>query len=195
MSVTPFRPPRLTRPLIPRCNLTVITTCSPRNFDLVKSYGADVVFDYKSPTCGADIRAHTGNALDYALDCITEESSMKICYQAIGRCGGKYTALDPHPACTRKVVEPDWILASKLGGKPCSWPAPYGNDGEPAVKEFARPFFTVIQQLFDAGKLTPHPTRVEPNGFEGLLDGVNLIRKGEVSGQKLVYRVSEAKSA
>lgn len=81
--------------LLKRCGLRVITTCSPRNFDLVRSYGADECFDYSSPTCGADISAFTSNALDYALDCITEESTMKICYQALGRCGGK--CISPTP--------------------------------------------------------------------------------------------------
>ncbi len=75
--------------ILKQCGLRVITTCSPRNFDLVRSYGADVCFDYNSSTCGPDIRAFTKDALDYALDCITEESTMKICYQALGRCGGK----------------------------------------------------------------------------------------------------------
>lgn len=75
--------------LLKHCGLRVITTCSPRNFDLVKSYGADVCFDYNSPTCGPDIRAFTNDSLDYALDCITVDSSLKICYQALGRLGGK----------------------------------------------------------------------------------------------------------
>ncbi|KAG8157096.1 hypothetical protein KVR01_013086 [Diaporthe batatas] len=153
--------------LLKLCNVKVITTCSPRNFDLVRSYGADAVFDYNSPTCGADIRAHTANALDYALDCITEESSMKICYQALGRCGGKYTALDPHPESKRK--------------------------GDQRVKDFAKPFFETIQKLFDEGRLTPHPTKISPGGFEGLAgDGVTAIRKGQISGQKLVYRLDGA---
>ena len=75
--------------LLKRCGLRVITTCSPKNFELAKGYGADECVDYHSPTCGPDIRAMTGNALDYALDCVTGEGTMKICYQALGRCGGK----------------------------------------------------------------------------------------------------------
>lgn len=75
--------------LLKRCGLRVITTCSPKNFELVRGYGADDCVDYHSPTCGPDIRAMTGNALDYALDCVTNEGTMKICYQALGRCGGK----------------------------------------------------------------------------------------------------------
>ncbi|KAK6845889.1 alcohol dehydrogenase [Apiospora arundinis] len=116
----------------------------PRNFDMVKGYGADVVFDYNSPTCGADIRAFCGNALDYALDCITEESTMKICYQAIGRLGGKYCGLEPYPvdyASNRRAVEPDWILATWMRGLPISWPEPFGNAGKPECREFAANFF------------------------------------------------------
>ena len=56
---------------------------------MVESYGADKCFDYNEASCGDDIRSYTGNALDYALDCITTESSVKICYRALGRCGGK----------------------------------------------------------------------------------------------------------
>ena len=74
--------------LLKLCGLRVITTCSPRNFELVRGYGADECVDYHSPTCGPDIRAMTGNKLDYALDCVTNEGTMKICYQALGRCGG-----------------------------------------------------------------------------------------------------------
>ena len=75
--------------LLKRCGLHVIATCSPRSQELVRSFGADVCFDYNDPECGPKIREFTGNALDYALDCITEPQTMKICYQALGRCGGK----------------------------------------------------------------------------------------------------------
>ncbi|KAI5917071.1 putative alcohol dehydrogenase [Camillea tinctor] len=179
--------------LLKHCGLRVITTCSPRNFELVKSYGADICFDYNTPTCGADIRAATGNALDYALDCITEESTMKICYQAIGRCGGKYVGLEPFPerTATRRVVRPDWILSSWMRGLPCSWPEPFATAGVPAARAFAEEFFPVIHQMFSGGQLKEHPTRIEPDGFEGLLEGVSLMRKGKISGQKLVYRTAD----
>jgi len=38
-----------------RSGQTVITTCSPRNFDLVKSRGADVVLDYVSSFCSVPV--------------------------------------------------------------------------------------------------------------------------------------------
>ncbi|CAJ2513374.1 Uu.00g014930.m01.CDS01 [Anthostomella pinea] len=182
--------------LLKRCGLRVITTCSPRNFDLVKSYGADECFDYNKPACGADIRAFTNNVLDYALDCITEESTIQICYQALGRCAGKYVGLEPYPERTadRRTVRPDWILSSWMRGLPCSWPGPFGTEGMPAAREFATSFFPTIHQMFTAGELREHPTRTETDGFEGLLEGVNLLRKGKVSGRKLVYRTAERRA-
>lgn len=75
--------------LLGRCGVTVVTTCSKSSMAMVEGYGADKCFDYNEASCGEEIRKYTGNALDYALDCITTESSVKICYQAIGRCGGK----------------------------------------------------------------------------------------------------------
>ena len=49
-----------------------IATCSPKNFNLVRSYGADNVFDYNAPDVAESIKAYTKNTLNYALDIITE---------------------------------------------------------------------------------------------------------------------------
>jgi hypothetical protein len=77
------------------------------------------------------------------MDCITQEQSTRICYAAIGRAGGRYVALDPYPerAATRKVVKPDWILATAITGRGCSWPAPYGREGDSTLRDFGRPIF------------------------------------------------------
>lgn len=178
--------------LLRLCGFHVLTTCSPRNFDLAKSFGAHETFDYKSSGCAADIRAHCGNALEYAVDCVAEDSTMKFCYAAIGRAGGKYTALNPFndTLATRKVIQPDWILATRITGDASSWPAPYACEPEPRLLEMAGPVFEKIQQLLLEGKIRSHPVRVEEGGWHGLLNGVQIIRKGEVSGQKLVYKLS-----
>ncbi|EME40775.1 hypothetical protein DOTSEDRAFT_65424 [Dothistroma septosporum NZE10] len=182
--------------LLKRCGLVVLTTCSKASTALVESFGADKCFDYNDPGCGAAIREHSGNALDYVLDCITTESSAQICYQALGRCGGKYVGLEPLPESTnkRKAVVPDWILVSWLTGQKISWPAPFGTDGMPEAKAFAERFFPFIHALFTDGWFKAHPIREEPGGLEGLLDGVMLLRQGKIRGQKLVYRIADRKA-
>lgn len=100
--------------ILKKMGARVVTTCSPRNFELVKSFGADACFDYNTPTCGADIRAFTNNALDYALDCITEESTMRICYQALGRCGGKCKSLSPFSLQIQRSNEAQTVVLNHI---------------------------------------------------------------------------------
>ncbi|KAI0116057.1 putative alcohol dehydrogenase [Hypoxylon sp. NC0597] len=178
--------------LLKQCGFPTITTCSPHNFKFVKSYGADKVYDYKSANCAQQIRADTKNTLEYAIDCFAEDSSMKFCYAALGRAGGHYTALNPYndALATRKVIEPDWILATRIAGDGSAWPAPYACEPEPRLKELAGPLFARIQSLLDADKIKPHAVRVEEGGLPGLLNGVGMIRRGEISGTKLVYALA-----
>ena len=171
--------------------LQPITTCSPHNFDLVKSYGAEAVFDYNSPTCAEDIRAYTNNHLQYAVDCITSESTIKICYAAIGRAGGKYVAMDPHPDMSkvRRAVKPDWVLVTRIAGQPCAWPPPFESFADPKYLEWSSSFFKILQKLITEDKIKPHPIIVNNDGLKGILDGVGKLRNKEISGKKLVYKV------
>lgn len=177
--------------LLRLCGFHVVTTCSPRNFGLVRGFGAHETFDYRADGCAARIRGHCGNALEVAIDCVSEDSTLKFCYEAIGRAGGRYTGLNPFDGrlATRRVIEADWILATRITGGASAWPAPYGCDAEPRLRDMAVPIFAVIERLLHEGKVRPHPVRVEEGGYEGLIRGVDVVRKGGLSGQKLVYRL------
>ncbi|KAH7310211.1 putative zinc-binding dehydrogenase family oxidoreductase [Rhexocercosporidium sp. MPI-PUGE-AT-0058] len=177
--------------LLKLSGLTPITTCSPRNFELVKAYGAEKAFDYNSPTCIADIKAYTKNSLKFVLDCISEPETMKFCYACIGRSGGKYTALEPYAEFlhTRPTVKPDWVLGPTLLGKEIGWGPPFKQPGNPEVRDFAIMWFKTAQELLDAGKIKLHPLKSMPGGFQGVLDGMSLLRNKQISGEKLVYRV------
>ena len=57
----------------------VITTCSAQNFDLVKSRGADEVYDYHDfEKCVKDVKASAGDKLEYAYTCIGGEKPAKV---------------------------------------------------------------------------------------------------------------------
>ena len=176
--------------LLKLSGLDPIVTCSPRNFDLVRSYGAAAVFDYRSPACAADIQAFTKGSLRYALDCITGQDSIKLCYAAIGRAGGKYTALDPYPeavAKTRRVVVADWVLGPTMLGKDIAWPPPHEIKGSKELREFGGEWFKVLQWLLDEGKIRTHPLKVLDGTFEDVLRGMETVKAGKVWGEKLVY--------
>jgi hypothetical protein len=44
-------------------------------------------------------------------------------------------------------------------------------------------------KLLASQQLTVHPAKVGSGGLEGVLDGMNQLKEGKVSGVKLVYRV------
>ncbi|KND87974.1 Enoyl reductase LovC [Tolypocladium ophioglossoides CBS 100239] len=167
-----------------------VATCSPHNFDLVKSYGACAVFDYRAPGCTEDIKKYTKSGLRYALDCISTTASMQFCYQALGRAGGKYTSLEPYAeavAQTRKVVRPDWIMGPQMLGKEIAWPQPHWRAADPEMGEFGATWTATLRKLLDKGLIRPHPIVVKQGGLREVLGGIEDIRSKKISGKKLVY--------
>jgi NADPH:quinone reductase-like Zn-dependent oxidoreductase len=66
----------------------VVTTCSPRNIDHLKSLGADEAFDYNDPECATKIRQLTNDQLHFALDCFGGETGTKVTAESISSKGG-----------------------------------------------------------------------------------------------------------
>ncbi|KAI0911301.1 enoyl reductase [Ustulina deusta] len=176
--------------MLRKSGLIPVCTCSPRNFAMVKALGAQEAFDYRSPSCGADIRRFTGDKLAYALDCIADLVSMRTCYAAIGRAGGRYMGLNPiQPrAHTRRDVKPDYILVYTMFGREVSWPRPFARPPRPKDRAFAEGWCQETQALVDmpAG-IRPHPVDSGAEGWDGVMGGLDRMRKGDVSGIKLVY--------
>ncbi|KAJ3164813.1 hypothetical protein HDU88_005025 [Geranomyces variabilis] len=168
---------------------TVLTTCSPKNYDLVRSRGADVFFDYNDADVGAQIRKHTNDKLAHVFDCVSNEYSTKICGEAISSAGGHYSAL-----WDVKVDRPDvqsrMTMAYTALGEPCN---KYGMEfpAKPEDVEFQTGFWSLVERLLKEKKLKTHPVEVRPGGLEGAIDGMDCMRKGKLSGKKLVYRVAE----
>ncbi|ROW00114.1 hypothetical protein VSDG_03467 [Cytospora chrysosperma] len=174
--------------------LRPIATCSPANFDLALRFGAEQVFDYHSPTCAEDIRAYTQNELGYSLDCVAQADTTKLCYEAMGRAGGRYVTLEPFRdkvAQTRPLtVEPSWFMVLSIFGGPVDLKGEYRRDADPKYREAGAKQFAAVQALMDRGLVEPHPVKSMRGGWDGILQGVDIIRKQPLSGQKLVYPVS-----
>ncbi|GAP83760.1 putative zinc-binding dehydrogenase family [Rosellinia necatrix] len=181
--------------LIRRAGCIPITTCSPKNFPLVKACGAQEAWDYHDPDCAEKIKAYTEDELGFALDCFCRGSSMEFCYKALGRAGGRYTTLEPYPAHLhkRKRVKPDWLLGPALVGREVAWKDPYHIKPKPELRSFGKQWFLTAQRMLDRGEVRPHPIRIgEKFGLEGVLEGIEILRQGALSGEKLVYRIGEA---
>jgi NADPH:quinone reductase-like Zn-dependent oxidoreductase len=169
----------------------VVTTCSPHNFELVESYGAEKAFDYHSATCGEDIRKYTKNSLEYALDVITEARTIRHCYAAIGRGGGQYCGFELLPdeliATMRKSVQADWVMGLEMTGLEIDLPGGYYRKANPALHEWFIDLIKRYSLLFADGKVKPHPIKIIQGGLPKVIEGIGAMQRKEVSGEKLVY--------
>ena len=166
-----------------------ITTCSPKNFALVKRFGAAHAIDYNAPDCAAQIRAVAGGRLDRVLDIITDGPSQEICHASFGRRGGRYTCLEK-PADElhgrKNTVKMDMVVGLAASGKEIALDDGYERSADPALRANAAAFFRSVQKKLDEGVFEAHPARVLPGGFQGLLEGLDILRQKQTSGEKLV---------
>jgi NADPH:quinone reductase-like Zn-dependent oxidoreductase len=152
----------------------VITTASPKNFDLVKGLGADEVFDYRDEGVVEKIRAATDNALEIAVDTISEGKTPEHVAGSIGDKGGRVAIILPYesPRPDVKVkfsMAPD-LLKRESNGK---W------------------YVDLLTEILATGKIKPNPVHVQPGGLAGVKEGLQYMQEGKVSAQKLTYRIAD----
>ncbi|EED13642.1 alcohol dehydrogenase, putative [Talaromyces stipitatus ATCC 10500] len=173
--------------------LTVITTCSPHNFDLVTFLGADAVFDYKSPTCASDIKKLTGNRLKYAWDCTGDGAG--ICAAAM--CDsepGVYGTIMPSDYDLLKKTNPmvhgqEFMRGYDTMGEYYCWLGQTPITPDPEEMKFYQFFLELTQPLLENGSIKPVNFVVNKtgSGLEGALKGLEEMQAGNVSGVKLIY--------
>jgi NADPH:quinone reductase-like Zn-dependent oxidoreductase len=73
----------------------VVTTASPKNFALLKSLGADVVFDYHDRDVSQKIKLATGDDLSFGLDTISDSNTIGHAVNSFGKNGGELVVLLP----------------------------------------------------------------------------------------------------
>ncbi|MCJ1393668.1 hypothetical protein MMC18_006544 [Xylographa bjoerkii] len=175
--------------------LTVVTTASPHNHSFVKELGADAVFDYNDPSCVEKIKEYTKDKLYYAFDTIANERTGAMCVAAMASGSStplKYSSLLGVEKLPREDVENKHTLAYTTMGESFTM----GENGPklPASKddmEFGKTFWELSCKLLTEKKVKVHPVDVRPDGLKGVLDGMEEMRQGKVSGKKLVYRIAE----
>ncbi|KAK5046409.1 hypothetical protein LTR84_008211 [Exophiala bonariae] len=173
---------------------TVIATASARNFDLVKRLGADEVFDYTSSTCASDIKKYTKGELTLAFDCISKGNSTQICIESMSDKGGIYTTLLPVPGDKVSAINDKVENKSTLAYTAIGEAIQFGPQQIPAIPshfEFAKKFWSISEKLLADGDIKVHQLAINEggSGLEGVLEGLKMVRAGDVRGRKLVYTI------
>ncbi|CAH0051609.1 unnamed protein product [Clonostachys solani] len=172
-----------------------IVTCSPANNALCESYGAVACFDYRSSTCGADIREYTANNLVFVFDCVTDASTMRMCYEAIGSSGGRYVTLEAITTVvkyTRRDVRTDWLMTPTITGAPVEIPGSYGRPSTPEHRVFGAELFLLAEKLLKEGSIKNHPLDIKKGGLTEIPTYVNDLRIGNVRGKRMVVPLMAA---
>ncbi|KIY04079.1 uncharacterized protein Z520_00771 [Fonsecaea multimorphosa CBS 102226] len=173
---------------------SVLTLCSPKHFDKAKSLGAVEAFDYREANVGAKIRDYTQDSLKYAWDTFGKDESAQICADALSSSaaaaeGCVYGCVLP-TKCPRPDVHSISTVMYTMFNETFSM---RGTEFPASLEdfEFAKKFMALFETLLAEGKIQTHSEVVGADGLEGVIDGLEKLKSGQVSGQKLVYRVGE----
>lgn len=186
--------------------LTVLSTSSPHNDSLVRSYGADVVVDHNSPSSATDL-VTTHGPIDWCVDTIGTPPTAEFCSTVL--LGGndqqqqQTDSSQPRQTTPKKIYsvltpltpEPlpgDIATARTLGY--AFLDEAYELLGQTfardrAAFERSRDFMAVAEGLLAEGKIRPHRVEVREGGLEGVGEGLRELREGKVSGKKLVWNL------
>ena len=127
----------------------------------------------------------------HVLDCISDELSVRISLAALSRSGGRYACLEyiePELA-TRKAVEMQMVLGYEIFGREISLGANYSRLASKEKRENSARYMKAVQRAVENNELRSHPVRLLSGGLEAVQYGLDMLRRGEVSGEKLVVRV------
>lgn len=84
-------------------NISVVTTCSPKHTELVRSYGAKHVFDYKDPDVVEKVQQVAPNT-QHVFDTIGNATSSTTSSRALGGRSKNLCTVRPGKANTENVV-------------------------------------------------------------------------------------------
>jgi NADPH:quinone reductase-like Zn-dependent oxidoreductase len=187
-----------------------VAVCSPHNFDLVKSYGADEVVDYHNEEEAiAQIKKITNGVVKIGMDTISEGKSFEISCKSFAEGGGRLNAIlwPTDEQRIRKDVEIETTLMYTFFGKvslrdlhtqSMEWLAhlqaftSLGRDW-PAVPEDEA--FGADAYARSADMIKKYNIRANPidhrNGLDAIVDGLEHMKQGKVSGKKLIYKIAQ----
>ncbi|CAE6516367.1 unnamed protein product [Rhizoctonia solani] len=174
----------------------VITTTSPKNYNLLKSLGADVIVNYRDTDIVQQIQKATKNSLKYAFDTISEADTQAICVKSLASTPkaaipGKVIVVqfpneDTKSLRSDVVIQPT-IIYMALGGS-FEWPG-ISLPASPEDKAHMVSWIPKLEELVTKGQIKPNPVKVWPGGLEAVNEGFQYMREGKVSAEKIVYNV------
>ncbi|KAL4923307.1 zinc-binding alcohol dehydrogenase family protein [Aspergillus undulatus] len=173
---------------------TPIAIASNRSAELATEYGAAGTASYAAKDCVDTVKSLAGKPIRRILDCITDAESAAICYSAMARTGGTYACLEECPEAwrTRRIVKVKEVMGFQILGVDVNLgDSTYTRLADQKLFAIGTQWAREIQALMESGQLKAHPLRELPGGWDAIIEGLEMLRKGEVRGQKLVVEIPQ----
>lgn len=183
-----------------RSGFVVYTTLSASNFELVKSRGADHIFDYNDPGFEAQINEQLikeGHSFKYVVDTIGSVESSTACAHLIAREDSHYHSVKvPVPEVfksirTEESVRAGTAFAYTLLGNPVLIPGFPTIPADPSQAEWAEKWLRNAESLIQARMLKPHPPEVLTGGLAAIPSGLESFAQGGSRGKKIVFSIPQ----
>lgn len=134
----------------------------------------------------------SGTPIKHALDCITDADSVAVCFAALARTGGRYACLEdcPEEWRTRKAVKVKVVMGFEMQGNDVSLGHPtYSRVANKELFEIGVEWTKEMQALLDDGRVRTQPIHEVGGGFQGIIEALEMLRKGDNKGKKLVVSI------
>ncbi|KDQ12690.1 hypothetical protein BOTBODRAFT_34146 [Botryobasidium botryosum FD-172 SS1] len=152
----------------------ILTTVAPKHNDTIKALGATHVFDRAAADLEDQIRAVTGNELVYVYDAISSEDTQNFGWKLLS---------DTKPGTLVVVHLAAQTDASPKKPKESKWLTVYGSSHW--YRDISVPIYKAIGKWLEEGIVVPPKTTVI-GGLAAVPEGVQRLKEGKVSGEKLI---------
>jgi len=169
----------------------VATVAGSHNHALVRSLGADAVFDYRSSDVVSQIKEATGDELHFAFDTQSTEGTQSLTVKMLGPGPGKLLLIGPPNEGAQKL-RPDVEMQHTLIYTALGRSFTMGDTHHPASVEDRShmvQFLSKLGKFVQAGNIKPNPVKLWGGGLESVKDGFQYMKEGKVSGEKIVYKL------
>ena len=174
----------------------VIATASPRNFDLLKNLGAEKIFDYHDKDVAGQIKKYTGDSVTNAFDTISEGPTVQLVYDSLSSSKPSVVQLTlPYDISTLKNTKANVKFENPLAYMTVVPKKQFGVNG-PVIEVTKQQFDDALKIFSRFNEIIAHepqalrhmPIRVLAGGFNDLVEGLQIVKNGKHSGEKVVIR-------
>lgn len=165
----------------------VVTTASRRNHELVKSLGADLVFDYNDPDVARSIKEATNGGIRLVYDTISEDYTYPIILDSIaGEEPAKISLLHKsNPEFVEKRKDVQWLetfIYTAYG------PTVNTKNNEEERAVLSKFLWEKLPGLVSGG-LKPNMIKKFDGGLDNVGAALDYLVQGKASGEKIVYSI------